>query len=53
MNLNPKVKAGGAAGAVATIAVFVAGQFGLQVPAGVEAAVAVLVATLAGYIKTA
>ena len=53
MNVNPKVQAAGAAGAVSVLAVFIASQFGLEVPAGVGEAFAVLVATVAGYIKSA
>lgn len=53
MQINPKVQAAGAAGAFATIVVFIAGQYGLEVPTGGEAAVATLVATVAGFFKSA
>lgn len=48
-SISPKVSGGVAAGAVATIAVFVAQAFGLDVPAGVEGALAVLISAIAGY----
>lgn len=49
--MNAKVQAAGAAGAAATVAVFIAAQFGLEVPPGVEAALATLFAVAAGYLK--
>lgn len=48
-SVSPKVSGGLAAGAVATIAVFVAQQLGLDVPAGVEGALAVLISAIAGW----
>lgn len=48
-SVSPKVSGGLAAGAVATLAVFVAQQFGLDVPAGVEGALAVLISAIAGW----
>lgn len=47
---TPKVVAAGAAGAVVTIGVWIAGLFGLEVPAEVAGAAVVLVAVAAGYI---
>lgn len=49
-SISPKVSGGLAAGAVATIVVFIAQQFGLVVPTGVEGAIATLVGFVAGYI---
>jgi hypothetical protein len=48
-DISPKVSGGIAAGAVATLAVFIAHQFGLVIPAGVEGALAVLVGYAASY----
>lgn len=45
-----KVTATAAAGAGATILAWIAQQFGLQAPPGVEAAFAVLLACAAGYL---
>lgn len=53
MNVNPKVQAAGAAGAVTVLAVWVAGLFGLDVPPEAASAFTVLVATVAGYVKSA
>lgn len=49
-DISPKVSGGLAAGAVATLIVFVASQFGLDVPVGVEGALAVLIGAIAGYL---
>lgn len=49
--MNPKVAAGGAAGAAVTVIVFVAGQLGLEVPPEVAAALVTLISTGAGYFK--
>lgn len=46
-----KVIAGGAAGAVSIVLVWVAGLFGLEVPAEVASAVTVLLSSAAAYIK--
>lgn len=46
-----KVSAAGLAGAVVTIAVFVAGYFGIAVPPEVAAALTTIAAFGAGYIK--
>ncbi len=47
------MKAGGAAGAFAIVIVWVAGQLGLEMPSEVAAALAALLATLAGYLRSA
>lgn len=49
---TPKIAAVGITGAVALIIVWVAGLFGLEVPAEVAAAFTVVLAFVAGYIKT-
>lgn len=53
--MNPetkrKGKAGTLGGAVAVLAAFVAGLFGVDVPAGVEAAVATAVAGVTALVK--
>lgn len=53
MRINPKVAAGGAAGAVVTIAVWAVGLAGVQVPAEVASAATVLVTFAAGYLVPA
>ena len=53
MNINPKVQAAGAAGAITILLVWIVGLFGLEVPAEVASAFTTLVATGAGYIKSA
>jgi hypothetical protein len=50
--VSPKVQAAGAAGAVTVLLVWIAGMFGLEVPAEAASAFTMLVATAAGYIKT-
>lgn len=47
-----KVQAAGAAGAAATLVVFIAAQFGLEIPTGVEGAIATLLAFAAGWLKS-
>lgn len=47
----PKVKAAGIGGAVATIVVFVASQFGAEIPGDVGAAIATVVAFVAAYVR--
>ena len=49
---TPKVAAAGISGAVALILVWAAGLFGLEVPPEVAAAFAVILAFVAGYLKT-
>lgn len=51
--MNPKVQAGGAAGAASIVVVFIAGQLGLDVPPEVASALTVLISTGAGYLKRA
>jgi hypothetical protein len=46
-----KVWAGGAAGALTVVLVYVAGLFGLDVPAEVASAVTVLISSGAAYLK--
>ena len=53
MNINPKVQAAGAAGAITILLVWIVGLFGLEVPAEVASAFTTLVAFGAGYIKSA
>ena len=48
---QPKVIAGGAAGSLTIILVYVAGLCGVEVPAEVASAVTVLISTAAAYIK--
>jgi hypothetical protein len=48
-SISPKVSGGLAAGAAATLVVFVAQQFGVEIPTGVEGALAVLIGAVAGY----
>lgn len=48
---QPKVVAGGIAGALTIIVVWVAGLLGLDVPAEVASAFTVLVSFAAGYVK--
>lgn len=47
---EPKVAAGGAAGAVTVLVVFIAGQLGLEVPPEAAAALTTLLAFGAGYL---
>ena len=49
---KPKVAAGGVAGALTIVLVFVAGTLGLDVPPEVASAFTVLVSFAAGYIKS-
>ena len=50
MTPQPKVVAGGVAGALTIVLVWAAGQFGVDVPAEVASAFTVLVSFAAGYI---
>lgn len=47
----PKVAAAGIGGAVATIVVYVAAQFGVEIPGDVGAAIATVVAFASAYLK--
>lgn len=49
--VRPKVKAAGAAGAAATVLVFIAKQAGIDIPAEVAAALTTLLAFVGGYLK--
>ena len=49
---QPKVAAGGIAGALTIVAVYVAGQFGIDVPPEVASSFTVLVSFTAGYWKS-
>ncbi|WP_350348007.1 hypothetical protein ABIQ69_15415 [Agromyces sp. G08B096] len=51
--INPKVAAGGVAGAVVTIGVWAVGLAGVTVPAEVASAATVIVAFAAGYLVPA
>lgn len=53
MTVNPKVQAAGWAGAVTILVVWAAGLAGVEVPPEVSSAFTVLVATVAGYLKSA
>lgn len=53
MNVNPKVAAGGLAGAVTILVVYFAGLAGLDVPPEVASAFSVVVGAVAGYLKAA
>lgn len=48
---TPKVAAGGAAGALAILITFIAGQLGLDLPDTVVAALTVLIAVGTSYLK--
>jgi len=53
VNVNPKVAAGGIAGSVTILLVWIANMLGLDVPPEAASAFTVVVGTLAGYIKSA
>lgn len=48
----PKVGAAGIAGAISVLVIFVAQQFGVEVPGDVGAAIGTVVAFTAGYLKS-
>lgn len=52
-NVHPKVKAASLAGAVTTIVVFAAAQFGYTVDPSLAALLTTLLAAAAGYLKPA
>jgi hypothetical protein len=52
MKPEPKVAAGGIAGAATVVLVWALGQFGVDVPAEVGAALSALIAFAAGYLKS-
>jgi hypothetical protein len=49
--IQPKVAAGGAAGAASVLLLYIVGLFGLEPPAEVGAAVAALLSFAAAYLK--
>jgi hypothetical protein len=49
MTISPKVAAGGVAGAVSIVLVFVLAQFGVILPAEVAQAVTLILSFVAGY----
>lgn len=51
--INPKVAAGGAAGAASVVLVYVLGELGVHLPPEVASAVTVLLSVAAGYLKRA
>jgi len=51
--VHPKVAAGGIAGAVTVIVVFVADKLGLEIPAEVASALTVVLSFAAGFMKSA
>jgi hypothetical protein len=53
MTPQPKVVAGGAAGAITVVLVWAAGFAGVEVPPEVASAVTVLISFAAGYLKAA
>lgn len=50
MDLHPKVQNAGVAGSAVVVLVFASAALGFPIPAGVAAAVVVLVSFLAGYV---
>ncbi len=50
-HVDPKVATGGASMAAATVIVFAATQFGIEVPGEVGAALATLIGFAAGYLR--
>lgn len=53
MNLNPKTSAAAVAGAVTVLIVFLAAQFGMEIPGDVAAAITTVIAVVAAYLKDA
>lgn len=51
MNLNPKVTASGIAGALTVLLVYLLSVAGVDVPTEVAAAVTVIIAFVAGYLR--
>ena len=52
MKPQPKVAAAGIGGSAAVLIVWIAGQFGVDMPAEVGAAIAALIGFAAGYFKS-
>lgn len=53
LTINPKVAAGGIAGALTVILVWLLNMGGVDVPAEVASAITVVISFGAGYLKTA
>lgn len=51
MQPTPKIAAAGVGGAIATLAVWIAAQFGVDMPQEVGAAIATVLSLTAGYFK--
>jgi hypothetical protein len=51
MNVNPKVVASGAAGALTVLVVYLLSLVGVDVPTEVAAAITVIIAFVAGYLR--
>ena len=52
MNVNPKISAAAAAGAVTIVLVWAFGLLGIDVPTDVASAVTLIVAIAAGYVRS-
>lgn len=52
MNLNPKIAASGIAGALTVVIVYVLSLVGVNVPTEVAAALTVIIAFAAGYLRS-
>lgn len=51
MNVNPKISAAAAAGAVTVLLVWALGLVGVDVPTDVASAITLIVAVAAGYVR--
>jgi len=51
MNVNPKISAAAAAGAVTILLVWLCSLFGIDVPTDVASAITLIVAVAAGYVR--
>jgi hypothetical protein len=51
MNVNPKISAAAAAGAVTIVLVWALGLLGIDVPTDVASAITLIVAIAAGYVR--
>ena len=52
MNVNPKISAAAAAGAITILLVWLCGLFGIDVPTDVASAITLIVAVAAGYVRS-
>lgn len=52
MNLNPKIAASGAAGAITVLLVYLCSVAGIEIPNEVAAAITVIIAFAAGYLRS-